>query len=431
MNKFFLIGKTKVGEPIDWWLANGTIPASTNYTVYDPLDAVDLATSYVNLANPGTRDATVSVAPTQAQGSGWTLNGSTQYVIAGNTFTTTGTLVFWCEDVVGVYIVGSPRLKIQPISGTSSLIQTNGNVFLDGIGSSGIYGVSSGVPPFRNGRKHSANIPTPIHTDLNLYIGCQNNSGSPVNFASGRVLRWAYYDIVLSDAQQEALFNTMRDYNLPAINPISTNILALNPVCYYPMNQDIGGFMVDESGNKANSVIKYSAGNSPTVGHTGLYGNAMQGNINDTNSLQASDNFESITGLSLDNFSWAAWIKNDNADVQTRVMSITDVEYVAFEIRLGLITLYFKENGVTSSYFSVACPDDTWFHLAVSNDDANSLITMYVDGVKYQTAKTTGPFVLPIPVTYPRHMFACTGYIQHIAFFDYILSDANVDSLIP
>lgn len=70
----------------DWWLAGG---APTPVAVYQPKGAASLAASYVNLANPGTYDASPGVAPTFATATGWTFNGSTQYLdtgyAAGNT----------------------------------------------------------------------------------------------------------------------------------------------------------------------------------------------------------------------------------------------------------------------------------------------------------------------------------------------------------
>ena len=63
-----------------WWLAGGIHPSQV-VAAYQPKGAVDLAASYVNLANPGTNDAQVGVAPA-LDSSGWVFGGS-QHVNTG------------------------------------------------------------------------------------------------------------------------------------------------------------------------------------------------------------------------------------------------------------------------------------------------------------------------------------------------------------
>lgn len=62
-----------------WWPVAG----KTCVAAYQPKGAASLAASYVNLANPGTYDAAPGVAPTWASATGWTFNGSTQYLTTG------------------------------------------------------------------------------------------------------------------------------------------------------------------------------------------------------------------------------------------------------------------------------------------------------------------------------------------------------------
>ena len=66
---------------VDWWLSGG-INAANAIVVYQPKGAASYAASLVNLANPGTYDAYAGSAPTWAAGTGWTFNGSTQYLYA-------------------------------------------------------------------------------------------------------------------------------------------------------------------------------------------------------------------------------------------------------------------------------------------------------------------------------------------------------------
>lgn len=68
--------------PIPAWLAGG-IPRTACVAAYEPICAVSLADSYINRANPGTNDAAPGVAPTWAAETGWTFNGTTQYLTTG------------------------------------------------------------------------------------------------------------------------------------------------------------------------------------------------------------------------------------------------------------------------------------------------------------------------------------------------------------
>lgn len=63
-----------------WYTAPSGV---TCLAAYDAIGASSLADSYTNEANPGTYTAAPGVAPTWAQGTGWTFNGSTQYLTLG------------------------------------------------------------------------------------------------------------------------------------------------------------------------------------------------------------------------------------------------------------------------------------------------------------------------------------------------------------
>jgi len=71
-----------------WWLSGG-VSAANAVAVYQPIGAASLAASYVNLANPGTYNAAPGVAPTWASATGWTFNGTTQYLDIGSPITGT------------------------------------------------------------------------------------------------------------------------------------------------------------------------------------------------------------------------------------------------------------------------------------------------------------------------------------------------------
>jgi hypothetical protein len=64
---------------VDWWPVAG----KTCVAAYQPKGAASLAASYSNLANPGTYDAAPGTAPSFDTSTGWTFNGSTQYLTTG------------------------------------------------------------------------------------------------------------------------------------------------------------------------------------------------------------------------------------------------------------------------------------------------------------------------------------------------------------
>lgn len=74
------VAQVAVAAPAEWWLAGG-INAADCLAAFAAKGAASQAASYTNLANPGTHDLTVpSAAPTWNAATGWTFNGSTQYL---------------------------------------------------------------------------------------------------------------------------------------------------------------------------------------------------------------------------------------------------------------------------------------------------------------------------------------------------------------
>jgi hypothetical protein len=64
-----------------WWDNDGAISGCV--AAYQPIGAASLAASYVNLANPGTYDASPGTAPTFNASTGWTFNGTSQHLLTG------------------------------------------------------------------------------------------------------------------------------------------------------------------------------------------------------------------------------------------------------------------------------------------------------------------------------------------------------------
>jgi hypothetical protein len=196
-----------------WWLAGGIHPSQV-VAAYQPKGAASLAASYINLANPGTNDAQVGVAPT-LDSSGWVFNGSTQYLI-GPVPTTHGFAIRYS----GVTLQG--RRIIGVVDGTFSfecVININGTYrtyrkSVDGTARSFAGAGTSGVIIFNNTKSYLNGV-----LDSNLYengaptlqiaIGCRNNFGVFESYIDAKVQAVVFLAAELSVAQIAALSAAM------------------------------------------------------------------------------------------------------------------------------------------------------------------------------------------------------------------------------
>lgn len=418
------------GTSESWWLAGG-VPSSTNYTIYDPLTSGSQALSYVNLANPGTRDAVAGVAPTWAQGSGWTFNGTTQYLISnGAKFLTNSTLIIWYEDWTGVYVVGSTKVLIRPVNSSTTRLTINTNTDISGESNGGVIGVRAGLNCYRNTSQFWAMGSFPTGTDYDLYVGCRNAAGTASNFGGGNVYRFALYDFKLSDAEMEAVITAMYNYSDPGNDPYESTVMSLNPLCYYPMTQKYGSALLDVSGHNAHSQIRYLP-----VGQPGLRGYSVAGDGSTGNFISTYGNWAANTGLNMDNFSAACWIKvQSDASNQIRVWNVysnAGLEYCALEIRAGLaVQMFLKAGGNLQNTTSTNIADNTWTHLVMYNNSSTGHYGFYINGVKSDFTRTVGAYVDTSPdFSFPTHQQDMLGNMQHIAYFDHELSQSEVNIL--
>ena len=76
-----VLGRSGGAAAVPWWLYGGVTP----FAAYAPKGAASLADSYINLANPGTYDASPAItAPTFSTATGWTMLNSPLYTGANN-----------------------------------------------------------------------------------------------------------------------------------------------------------------------------------------------------------------------------------------------------------------------------------------------------------------------------------------------------------
>ena len=212
---------SKASDVAPWYLAGG-ISAANCLAAYQPKGAASLAASYSNLANPGTYNAAPGVAPTFDASTGWTFNGSTQYLTTGITTApiradwsffvrfsnNTGPLAFAVGSYssgygsnfgIWAHVFGSYRYcyynytekASAPSAATLAVAGTHG--FLNGTNEATITGSGSGVDTYPD-----------------IFIGAQNNGSGTAQYKfTGKIQAIAIYNTVLSDAQVAAVTTAM------------------------------------------------------------------------------------------------------------------------------------------------------------------------------------------------------------------------------
>jgi hypothetical protein len=196
-----------------WWLAGGIHPSQV-VAAYQPKGAADLAASYVNLANPGTYDATPIVAPTLGI-NGWEFSGGTQHlstgIIPGRAWSMVvrfvGTDVgFLCGALSG----GDTRFYLRGSNGSGLRHYANGVLrTISGAISTGVMAIC-GADAYLNGNSDGSIVTGSLLTTHPIYIGALNNSGSALTpLGSGTINTFAVFNFSLTSIQIAALSAAM------------------------------------------------------------------------------------------------------------------------------------------------------------------------------------------------------------------------------
>ena len=198
---------------VDWWLSGG-ISAANCIAAYQPKGAASLAASYINLATPGTNNVTIGVAPSFDTTTGWTFNGSTQYLIAGNVIPTNDQkysiiIQYSNSTTVGGVLVGALNsggsLAIWPNYYGNAVRYENGGITTKatGVGTGNL--CVAGNKCYRNGVDEGITIS--VWTGVSekvIYIGARNNNNFPANLCNGIVTSIAIYGNTALTALQVA-----------------------------------------------------------------------------------------------------------------------------------------------------------------------------------------------------------------------------------
>jgi hypothetical protein len=205
---------------VNWWEAGGATGAMF---AYQPKGAADYATSKVNLANPGTNDATDGAAiPTWGASDGWTFNGSTQQLLSGadagqkpctmiaRINLTNLTSVHTMLGSVGA---GGMQFRTETTSGNLRLVAQNVADILQASGGvaastdvvvAASYSGSGVIEFYVNGVSIGGGTNNQSLSTRTISIGVNAGSSGSEWFA-GKMLALAKYDNVLTDDQVAAI----------------------------------------------------------------------------------------------------------------------------------------------------------------------------------------------------------------------------------
>ena len=200
-----------------WWNNNGAI--SGCIAAYQPKGAISLAASYVNLANPGTFDATPGVAPILVAG-GWDFasnkylaNGialsANHTVICRFTNAATNGVVFGArsaDDVTEFFII--PALGITSrfyAFGTSP----NNRATPSGVVASGVMALA-GNKGYLGSTLNATMTATLSGSTPAMLIGALQSGASVSNYFGGVVCALAVYNAVLSGADIATVTTAMQ-----------------------------------------------------------------------------------------------------------------------------------------------------------------------------------------------------------------------------
>lgn len=204
--------------PVPWYLAGG-ISASACVIAYQAKGAASLAASYVNLARAGD-NAAPGAAPTWDASSGWTFNGTTQFLRAGTSIAANNWSIFvqyaglaaGTRCLVGCSKTVVPRGSFYVGEVPGNMVVISGDAFGGALNApalaTGNYG-ASGKQPYRNGIAEPAADTPGGGTGLSLYIGASNNDGAAASFASVQVRAVAIYSVTITAPQALALARAM------------------------------------------------------------------------------------------------------------------------------------------------------------------------------------------------------------------------------
>lgn len=196
-----------------WWLAGG-IDADLCVAAYQADGAANFDASLINLANPGTYDLTLGVAPGWTWSDGWAFNGSTQYLKTGivPAADTWSMLASFSGSPTNLRTVGgsyNASARCVAISARPTEMRARNGNYLDTapLMTDGVYGFA-GLTAYRNGIAEPGAIPAGTMPIIDIYIGALN-AGFATQFWPGKIHRFVIYQGTITAQQTLVLTGAM------------------------------------------------------------------------------------------------------------------------------------------------------------------------------------------------------------------------------
>lgn len=246
--------------------------------------------------------------------------------------------------------------------------------------------------------------------------------------------------------------------------PYPQQVLAGNPIGYWRMN-DYGMDGDNESGDDGYVAHDYAGGNdglytnvyldnssysstdpSDTSVFLGDFGNSFPNTANNFAGWIEGIDFATANGTNAE-FTVEAWAQGVIDQQSDPAAIVTQGKYgVSDAFNLGLDSQsahhyqFYVRSAAGTEYTvdSTLAPDGNWHHLAGVCDEANGVISLYVDGHLQSTAaipKTAGLFEANAPLSIGagtadgvNYAYQFLGGLNDIAVFDYALTASNVAS---
>ena len=207
--------KTAAAAAAGWWV----VPGKTCVAAYQPKGAASYAASLLDLSGSG-NDAAEGVAPTWTAGTGWTFNGTTQYLTTGvipvatysmaiqfvNKTSPAGTYTAMGEAGANAQMMVMPyRSALGPrwyYGNSLKDLGLNVNVTDGNLAMAASAGYLDGAP------KVSA-IGAWTGVALELCVACENAAGGPWHYCALTVVAVAIYSDTLTDGEMATLCAAM------------------------------------------------------------------------------------------------------------------------------------------------------------------------------------------------------------------------------
>ncbi len=191
-----------------WWPISG----QTVLAVYQPLGAANLTESYLDLSGNGNH-LSVGVAPTFNSSTGWTFNGTTQYLITPIIVPTLNVYSILCRfdnaaviaysALIADWTTVNARFGLFPIYAGTNNMYGNGGLrqIAAAAHTSGVMGIAANQGYFNGSTEGSPMSPFSGTSTNALYIGARNIGGVASTFYQGNIQAIVIYTTTLTGQQ--------------------------------------------------------------------------------------------------------------------------------------------------------------------------------------------------------------------------------------